>query len=108
MRSWPLVAVVMVVSLASCDRSPGASPSPSGSTSATDRVKDPVCGMMVDRATSIKRVYAGVEYFFCSEDCAKRFDGRPALFTVHCSCVNPKRPCSCDHCGGSTPCDCVK
>src|SRR5512136_3158914 len=34
---------------------------------------DPVCGMEVDEATSIKRVIGGRTYYFCMEACALRF-----------------------------------
>lgn len=35
---------------------------------------DPVCGMRIEKSKSIKRVYDGREYYFCNEECAKRFE----------------------------------
>jgi len=35
---------------------------------------DPVCGMRIEKAKAIKRVYDGREYYFCNEECAKRFE----------------------------------
>jgi len=36
--------------------------------------KDPICGMVIPRERSIKRVVAGREYYFCSESCVKTFE----------------------------------
>lgn len=36
--------------------------------------KDPVCGMEVDEATSIKKVIGGRTYYFCMESCMLRFE----------------------------------
>jgi Cu+-exporting ATPase len=35
---------------------------------------DPVCGMRIEKSKAIKRVYDGREYYFCNEECAKRFE----------------------------------
>jgi Cu(I)/Ag(I) efflux system membrane fusion protein len=49
-----------------------------------DPETDPVCGMDVDhdRATSAGRTSAhqGVEYYFCSDDCKKKFEADPAKY----------------------------
>ncbi len=46
------------------------------------RVKDPVCGMMVDPATarggSVE--HAGTKYYFCSPRCAEKFRAEPAKY----------------------------
>tara|TARA_B100000686_G_scaffold354412_1_gene464506 strand:- start:954 stop:3299 length:2346 start_codon:yes stop_codon:yes gene_type:complete len=43
--------------------------------------KDPVCGMSVDlKAHPPKHSYDGMDYFFCSEHCKKRFSVNPASF----------------------------
>lgn len=48
-------------------RRPGASPT-------HDELKrDPVCGIYVPAATSIKRTVDGETVHFCSEDCAARY-----------------------------------
>jgi P-type Cu+ transporter len=44
----------------------------------TAKVKDPVCGMMVDPATAAaKRRYDGRDFYFCSQGCARDFDSNP-------------------------------
>jgi hypothetical protein len=44
-------------------------------------VKDPVCGMTVDRhATSHRSVHDGVTYYFCSAHCKNRFDADPGQY----------------------------
>ncbi len=44
--------------------------------------RDPMCGMEVDqkRAAAASRTseYGGVTYYFCAEECKKRFDAEPA------------------------------
>ncbi len=45
------------------------------------RVKDPVCGMMVDpEKAAAKLEHAGRNYFFCSSRCAERFAKEPLKF----------------------------
>jgi len=36
--------------------------------------KDPVCGMVVDEETAIKRVIGGKTFYFCSHTCAETFE----------------------------------
>lgn len=36
--------------------------------------KDPVCGMVVDEKTAIKRVIEGRTFYFCSDTCAETFE----------------------------------
>jgi len=36
-------------------------------------VKDPVCGMYMDRRLAIRLEHRGEELFFCSEECKRRF-----------------------------------
>lgn len=47
-------------------------------------VRDPVCGLEVDReeaqARRLKRTYRGRDYFFCREWCARRFDATPERY----------------------------
>ena len=42
--------------------------------------QDPVCGMMVDTATSPKSDYKGKTYYFCSVDEKKEFDKAPSTY----------------------------
>ncbi|HTQ62356.1 MAG TPA: heavy metal translocating P-type ATPase [Candidatus Solibacter sp.] len=47
------------------------------------RVKDPVCGMMVDPQKPAAKVSQGDEtYYFCSKRCAERFEKEPETFLV--------------------------
>ena len=40
--------------------------------------KDPVCGMEVGAAGSLKSEYGGRTFYFCSDHCKKKFDQDPA------------------------------
>src|SRR5712664_1695398 len=47
----------------------------------TPKVKDPVCGMMVDPQKSAAKVeHGGMNYYFCSARCAERFEKNPEKF----------------------------
>ena len=47
----------------------------------TPRVKDPVCGMMVDPQKAARKVeHGGQTYYFCSARCAERFEKNPENF----------------------------
>ena len=39
-----------------------------------DLAKDPICGMMVDKATALRTERAGRAYYFCSVGCQKTFE----------------------------------
>ena len=42
------------------------------------KVKDPVCGMEIDKASATSRItYLGQTYYFCSEECKKTFKATP-------------------------------
>jgi len=43
-------------------------------------VRDPVCGMTVDRAKALRLEHAGATHFFCSEHCRDRFETEPQRF----------------------------
>lgn len=43
--------------------------------------RDPVCKMDVDEKTAVAHSdYAGDVYFFCSEECKRRFDADPERY----------------------------
>ena len=42
--------------------------------------KDPICGMLVNKATSPHTSYGGVEYYFCCEQCLRQFLENPKLY----------------------------
>ena len=47
------------------------------------KVKDPVCGMLVDPATASQRVhYHGADYVFCSEGCRTKFQADPDRYVA--------------------------
>jgi YHS domain-containing protein len=35
---------------------------------------DPICKKTVDETTPFKSIYKNKEYYFCSEECKKKFD----------------------------------
>jgi Cu+-exporting ATPase len=43
-----------------------------------EMAKDPICGMVIPKERSIKRVVGGREYYFCSETCVKTFEAPEA------------------------------
>ncbi|MEW6417156.1 MAG: heavy metal translocating P-type ATPase [Nitrospirota bacterium] len=43
-----------------------------------EMAKDPICGMVIPKERSIKRVAGGREYYFCSETCVKTFEAPEA------------------------------
>ena len=65
-------------------RPPAASPTVAKPRVAAAVVKDPVCGMEVDVKTAVaaglKSDYKGKTYYFCSDDCKKKFDKEPAKY----------------------------
>lgn len=43
------------------------------------RVKDPVCGMMIEPSDAVgSSEYQGQQYYFCSDDCKSEFDASPS------------------------------
>ncbi len=36
-------------------------------------VKDPICGMTIDEKTALRAEKDGQTYYFCSENCRKKF-----------------------------------
>jgi RND family efflux transporter MFP subunit len=58
-------------------------------TAQAGKVKDPACGMMIDRAKAVREgntlARDGVTYYFCSERCKKNFSAQPE----HYLALNP-------------------
>lgn len=90
----------------SCD--PKEDPKPATNAAPVEKAKDPICEMMVPKATSLKHTHDGADYFFCAQACVDKFKADPKKYAARCTCANMKKACSCEHCGGTTPCDCVK
>jgi len=100
-----LLLLALPLLLVSCDKEEAKS-APNGP--AVEKVKDYVCGMMTPKAEASKLTHEGTDFYFCSEDCLAKFKADPKKYAPHCSCPGSKKACSCDHCGGKEPCDCVK
>ncbi|MBI5936693.1 MAG: heavy metal translocating P-type ATPase [Betaproteobacteria bacterium] len=47
-------------------------------SSAKEKAKDPICGMLVDKATALKTERAGRSYYFCSVGCQRTFESPEA------------------------------
>ena len=47
---------------------------PAKATKAKDLAKDPICGMLVDKATALHTERAGRHYYFCSTGCQRTFE----------------------------------
>jgi YHS domain-containing protein len=46
-----------------------------------DKVKDPVCGMMLDPGEAVAMTtYESRHVYFCSDDCRREFEASPAKF----------------------------
>jgi membrane fusion protein, copper/silver efflux system len=60
----------------------------------SSRAVDPSCGMEVDieiaHASSHEREYRGKRYYFCSDECMRKFDAAPARFVKNTA--EPDRP----------------
>ena len=49
--------------------------------SSTTIVKDPVCGMDIDKSTAAEHAdHAGQTYYFCGSKCKEKFDHSPAQY----------------------------
>jgi len=65
-------------------------PEPSQDPSGSDTLIDPVCGMAVDAASAAAtREIDGMQYLFCNDSCALRFDDEPERFTGPCVVHEP-------------------
>ena len=58
---------------------------------APERVRDPVCGMLVDpHTTSHRQQHAGRPYYFCSAGCQAKFADNPAKFLAPSDSAPPQ------------------
>ncbi len=51
-------------------------------TNTTDTIKDPICGMAVDKATAIHAERDGKTFYFCSDHCRQKFLADPAAAAI--------------------------
>ena len=60
------------------------SPGSTGSVPAVGptQVRDPVCGMTIDRATAKTSVLRGIVFYFCSDKCRSKFEATPETYAV--------------------------
>jgi len=58
----------------------GKTGSPEGKAAEESRVKDPVCGMMIDREKAKAHTHENVKYYFCSDACQDAFKKAPATY----------------------------
>ena len=42
-----------------------------------DKTKDPICGMIVDKATALHAEREGETFYFCSDHCQQKFLAAP-------------------------------
>ncbi len=54
--------------------SPHVHTKPAHAAGSEARAKDPICGMMVDKATALTSERAGRTYYFCSQSCLRTFE----------------------------------
>lgn len=109
-----LFLAIPVLMLAACDQKPaekagggGGMTMPPAATTSADKAKDPICGMMIDKAKAIKHSHEGADYYFCADACLAKFKADPKKYAVHCACAKTSKKCDCGHCApkGET-CDC--
>jgi Cu+-exporting ATPase len=64
-----------------------------GPAGSPDRVKDPVCGMMVDpKVAKFHAAHGGERYFFCSQRCHDKFVAEPSRYLAQEDAVPEKPP----------------
>jgi YHS domain-containing protein len=68
--------LILRLVLALCVGAQGCTPYQPG----PDQLRDPVCGRPVQLDRAIIRYYEQWEYYFDSEDCARKFDAHPARY----------------------------
>ena len=101
-----LLLCALPLLLASCDSQEP--PKPATNAAPVEKSKDPICGMMIAKEGALKHTHEGADYYFCAQGCVDKFKADPKKYAAHCTCAGTKKACSCDHCGGKEPCDCVK
>jgi YHS domain-containing protein len=70
-----IAAMAVPKSWVNATQAPGKPETPS------ERVKDVVCGMMIEPSTtSATSLYRGVVYYFCIPACKARFDANPEQY----------------------------
>lgn len=81
-----------------------------GIASASEKVKDPVCSMEIDKEGAKSEKIEDKTFHFCSETCKVLFKKNPGKFTCLCfvGMEEGDEPCGCTHCSGKGGrCDCA-
>jgi Cu+-exporting ATPase len=74
-----LLAVALAAALiGGCDSGRDRSPTPAASPQA--KAQDPVCAMMVDKATAKSHEHKGTTYWFCAQECLDKFVASPEKY----------------------------
>jgi P-type Cu+ transporter len=47
-----------------------------------DSARDPVCGMEVDTRQGKKQRHQGEDFYFCSDECRRKFSVDPVAYTT--------------------------
>lgn len=71
-RSIPAVVLIVVLACVSMTAL--------AQTKKTEKVKDPVCGIMVDKNPELSYTYKGETYYFCSKADAEKFKQTPEKY----------------------------
>lgn len=109
MRILILTAIPML--FAACDNGQEQAVKKKGddnvSVPASEKAKDPVCGMEVQKAKAKHADFDGADIYLCSDDCLKKFKAEPTKYLKVCTCAKTKPKCDCGHClKKCTPCAC--
>ena len=74
--SWVTVTIIALTTIAR--------PAPGGSVPSVGpaQVRDPVCGMTIERATAKTCAHRDTVYYFCSDQCRSKFEAAPETFTA--------------------------
>jgi YHS domain-containing protein len=79
---------------------------PQAPAAAPAQERDPICGMTVDQAKAKEAgrtsVYEGKTFYFCNDDCKKRFDADPAKYAAQASEKTASAGSCCCHRMGAT------
>ena len=70
-RSIPAAVLIVVLAVSMCALAQ------TKKTEKAEKVKDPVCGIMVDKNPELSYTYKGETYYFCSKTDAEKFKQTP-------------------------------
>lgn len=76
-----LVLAAAAVLATGCDRGEMSGSYSTSKQSETEKAKDPVCAMFVDKAVAKDHTYKGTKYWFCSQECHDKFEKDPNTYS---------------------------